>query len=306
MGEPDLRVGPNRVAFAVLDKANKLVAAHNFQLYFGKGEQDKAQGPVPVTFADDGLGEHAFYEAPVTFPSKGTWALLVAESTPQGMVGGGTEVQVGAPSNVPNVGEAAISTPTPTFADHKGVAAVCTREPNDPMHDISLDAALKNGKPTVLVFASPKFCTSRLCGPVVDQVLRVHDELSAKANFIHVEVYQDENGKVLAPAMLAWKLEAEPATFVIDKNGIVRTRFIGPVTAGEVRQGLLGVLNPEAKAAAAGAPGLSGLRLAAVGKAPAGKPPGERNPMLGLAAGASIVIALAAGIYVYKVIRKGL
>ncbi|MGI8426657.1 MAG: hypothetical protein ACR2FO_05700 [Actinomycetota bacterium] len=37
-----------------------------------------------------------------------------------------------------------------------------------------------------------------------------------------------------------------------------------------------------------------------------GQPPGERNPLLGLLAAASIVIVLAAGIYVYRVIRKGL
>jgi len=45
---------------------------------------------------------------------------------------------------------------------------------------------------------------------------------------------------------------------------------------------------------------------AAVPKRPAGKPPGERNPLLGLLAGASIMIALGAGIYVYRIIRKGL
>ncbi len=36
------------------------------------------------------------------------------------------------------------------------------------------------------------------------------------------------------------------------------------------------------------------------------KPPGEREPLVGLLAAASIVVAAGAGVYVYGVIRKGL
>lgn len=39
---------------------------------------------------------------------------------------------------------------------------------------------------------------------------------------------------------------------------------------------------------------------------PDAKPPGEREPLIGLLAAVSIVVAAAAGIYVYRVIRKGL
>ena len=36
------------------------------------------------------------------------------------------------------------------------------------------------------------------------------------------------------------------------------------------------------------------------------KPPGERNPVLGVAAVGAIILAGAAGLYVYRGIRKGL
>jgi hypothetical protein len=39
---------------------------------------------------------------------------------------------------------------------------------------------------------------------------------------------------------------------------------------------------------------------------PDAKPPGERDPLIGLLGAGSIVVAAAAGIYVYRVIRKGL
>ena len=48
--------------------------------------------------------------------------------------------------------------------------------------------------PFVLVFATPKFCTSRTCGPVVDVVEAVQKRFAGRGiRFIHVEIYQDNN-----------------------------------------------------------------------------------------------------------------
>jgi hypothetical protein len=47
---------------------------------------------------------------------------------------------------------------------------------------------MASGKPTVVSFATPLLCGSRMCGPVVDEQLLVFDELDDRANFIHVEI----------------------------------------------------------------------------------------------------------------------
>ena len=48
-------------------------------------------------------------------------------------------------------------------------------------------------KPIVLVFATPALCQSRVCGPVVDVAQQVADEYKGKADFIHMEVYNDND-----------------------------------------------------------------------------------------------------------------
>ncbi|TMD26627.1 MAG: hypothetical protein E6I94_10415, partial [Chloroflexi bacterium] len=56
---------------------------------------------------------------------------------------------------------------------------------------LSEDDAIKGHIPFVLVFATPAFCTSRQCGPTLDQVKAVAHE-TQKVSFINVEPYKLE------------------------------------------------------------------------------------------------------------------
>lgn len=123
--------------------------------------------------------------------------------------------------------------------------AIDTREPPTPMHSISLDRALGNGLPTVVVFATPLLCESRMCGPVVDEVLRVYDEVgTARANFVDVEIYPSRDTNKPAPAFVRWGFESEPWVLVVDRSGTIAARFEGPVTAPEVLAALGPLLRP--------------------------------------------------------------
>ena len=109
---------------------------------------------------------------------------------------------------------------------------ICTREPPDHLHYISLDQALTNGKPTVAVFSTPKFCTSMLCGPVTDEVTLLFQKYGpTKANFIHVEEFPTQDVSQQSPAFKAWGFLTEPWVIVIDSTGVIRARFEGPATA---------------------------------------------------------------------------
>ena len=144
------------------------------------------------------------------------------------------------------IGSKAVSVQTPTAPPSKP-REICTRVPPDPMHYVSLDAALRNGKPTVVTFATPLLCESRLCGPVVDEQLLAFQKVGrAKANFIHVEEFLPgpdlkppaptlENQ---SPAFKAWGFTTEPWTIVIDGSGVIRARFEGPVVAGQMEKAL--------------------------------------------------------------------
>jgi hypothetical protein len=110
------------------------------------------------------------------------------------------------------------------------------------MHDISLDAAMRAHKPIVFTIASPLLCTSRTCGPVVDEVVDLRARHKDKAIFIHAEPYKGDTAGALAPAAQAWKIPSEPWVWIIDATSVVRARFEGPVVAAEIEPELKKVL----------------------------------------------------------------
>lgn len=180
-----------------------------------------------------------FYTAEVDFPTPGNWIVVATTQTPSGRAAGEGAVPVVAGPVPAQVGTKARSVATPTASTAAALRRICTRTPPDPMHYLSLDHALGNGKPTVVVFATPLLCTSRMCGPVVDEVLVAYQATGKqRANFLHVEIYPTRDATKPAPAFRAWGFQTEPWTIVIDRHGIVRARFEGPVVAAQVRAAL--------------------------------------------------------------------
>jgi hypothetical protein len=137
---------------------------------------------------------------------------------------------------VPAVGETPPRIHTPTKASVAGdLAKIDTRDPHDDMHDVDFADALGK-KPVVLVFATPLLCQSRVCGPVVDIAEEVKSELGDKADFIHMEIYNDnEVAKGFRPQVAAFHLPSEPWVFVIDKQGKIAARIEGAYSAEELR-----------------------------------------------------------------------
>jgi hypothetical protein len=139
--------------------------------------------------------------------------------------------QVDAKSPSPTVGARAIPSESPTTSNPRGVNPICTRTPVCSMHDMTIAQAIGNGKPSVVIFATPRFCTSRTCGPAVDIVESVKKQVGAKANFVHVEVFRNaqvaltENGD--APTFAQWHLATEPWTYFIGANGVIKDRWLG-------------------------------------------------------------------------------
>ena len=91
-------------------------------------------------------------------------------------------------------------------------------------------------KPFVVVFATPKFCTSRTCGPVVDVVDAVRRRFRHTAvRFIHVEVYKRNNPTLgLNAFMRQWRLPSEPWIFLVGADGRIKAKLAGPVSVGEL------------------------------------------------------------------------
>jgi hypothetical protein len=155
--------------------------------------------------------------------------------------GRGNEVfQILEESPSPMVGQKAIATDSPTTDDPKDVDPICTRDPVCSMHDITIADAISNGKPTVVIFGTPRYCESRTCGPVVDYVERAKKKIKDDANFIHVEVWKNDKlvgqPKGDAPAFAEWKLGTEPWLYFIGDDGKVRDRWLGAAGPDEIRK----------------------------------------------------------------------
>jgi hypothetical protein len=211
----------------------------------------EAMGPFEATWHDEGIPERGVYVTRLPFPKDGAWLALVearpVDAIVQGQnhptsltVLGGTTLGVGRRGKSPIPGEKAISVATPTFSNAHGVKPICTSKPACSMHDTSLDVALRNGKPTVVIISTPRFCQSRTCGPVNDILdgVRKADGNRAAVNFVHIEVYKDDTDApakgIFAPAAAAWKTETEPAIYFVKPDGTIAERFIGATDRREV------------------------------------------------------------------------
>lgn len=250
-GQSALVTGTDIFSFGLVTSAGGLLAGGSPQVWVATGGASRALGPFtahPYQFtAYQRSGDTSpltpltsFYAAEVRIPTPGRWTVAVKVSG--SAAGAGTaNIAVVPPSQaVHPVGSKAVSTPTPVARSEAQARRICTRKPKpDPLHYISLDKALKNGKPTVVTFATPLLCTSKVCGPVVDEVTAVYDQVGrAKANFIHVEEYPTRNPAKPARAFSAWGFQTEPWVFVIDKGGSIRARYMGPVTAVQIAAAL--------------------------------------------------------------------
>jgi len=198
-----------------------------------KGESD-------APFKGQGLEGGGTYVAHLTFDKPGDWGVEVTASRPNG-----AHTTVRLPMNVialpvvPGVGQPAPLTHNPTARDVADVETIDSGRPPDDMHQLSIADAIQQHRPTLVVFATPAFCTSNTCGPEVKVVQSLEPAYRDRLAFIHVEIYKDfkpdPSKKQLAQAVIDWRLQSEPWIFLIDSKGIIQSRFEGPTATDEVK-----------------------------------------------------------------------
>jgi hypothetical protein len=253
--------GANRYPFGVLDRDQGQVTDAEVALYFAKvpepkrgarsksgsrGQQAKAEkqaldqpavGPFPASIESlatkpafraestlaDADAAKAVYSAELDFAREGGWR-IAAIARDGGELKGGLlpTVEVGGFHRVPRAGQTAPTIHTPTAQDvGDDLAKITTRIPPDTQNKVDYAEALGK-EPIVLLFATPQFCQSRVCGPVVDVAEQVKSEYEDEAAFIHMEIYNDNDpARGVRPQVRAFHLPSEPYLFTIDRRGVV-------------------------------------------------------------------------------------
>ena len=198
-----------------------------------KGESD-------APFKGAGLEGAGAYVAHLDLNPAGNWGMDITASRPSGeRLSQRLAFNVTATPIVPAVGQAAPLSRSPTIREVPDAEAIDSGRPPDDMHQLSIAEAIAQHRPTLVVFASPAFCTSRICGPEVHVVQSLEPGYRGRLAFIHIEIYRDfkpdPSKKQLAPTVAEWRLTTEPWVFLIDPNGVIHARFEGPTAADEVK-----------------------------------------------------------------------
>ena len=145
-------------------------------------------------------------------------------------------VVVNSATAAPDVGAPAFPSKTPTLANATLEELTTSTNPDPQLYRMSVADALAAKKPFVVVFATPKYCTSRTCGPVVDVVSAVRRKHAKSGiEFIHAEIYKDNDPtKGENTWVQEWKLPSEPWVFLVGADGKIKSRFEGTVSVNEL------------------------------------------------------------------------
>ncbi|MQF83045.1 hypothetical protein FIM02_02650 [SAR202 cluster bacterium AD-802-E10_MRT_200m] len=116
-----------------------------------------------------------------------------------------------------------------------------------PLNQVTLDEAAHSSKPFVIVFSSPMFCTSQMCGPVLDIVSTVSKQFNTELDFLHIEPYdltiaQTEGRLVRTGIFDEWELPSEPWVFIIDSDNRIVDRYEGLFTQKELEASILNLI----------------------------------------------------------------
>jgi len=233
-----------RLAFGLIDQGKRFLYAPTALYLARSGGKAKALGPFVApadllitdtpfrskTAASEESLFAAVYEAMVPLDAPGSYDVLAVAKVDGQDVAAGAQVKVVRPAQdkIPAVGERPPSVATDTLASAGGdVKAIDTRVPPGTMHDASF-ADVLGEKPTILLFATPQLCQSRVCGPVVDVAEQLKRTYGDRVQFIHQEVYVDNVvDKGLRPPLRAFNLQTEPWLFAVNAEGRITTRLEG-------------------------------------------------------------------------------
>lgn len=244
--------GKNRYPFGVFELDQTQVDDADVAMYFAKSPQSPVEGPLPAR-VDSLETKPAYRSKGVQGPGEATTVYVVDDVNfnrggpwlAVAVIKDGDEFSATRPTqspvvgqfpNVVGVGDKAPVISTPTAESVGGdLASIDTRQPPSSMHENDFKDVVGK-KPVVLEFATPALCQSRVCGPVVDVTEQVKDEVGDGVEFIHMEVWNDNDpNKGVRPQLKAFGLQTEPMTYLIGTDGKVKRRIEGAFGVAELK-----------------------------------------------------------------------
>lgn len=231
--------GDQRVLIALVDVAtNEFLAAGDREATVILRDEDGTPlGTYDLEFVWTLPDVRGVYSARLEIPAAGVYQITVTaeglnESGPTGFVAVEDPVVI-------TPGDVAPPSETRTIANFPDLSIISSDPDPDPeLYRLSVSEAVTNGTPSVIVFATPAFCTSQACGPMLDQVKALRGDYP-DVDFVHVEIYEDlqvdsREDLTVVESVVDWGLPSEPWVYVVDESGTVVSAFEGAMTDTEL------------------------------------------------------------------------
>jgi len=253
-----ITAGPSRFLFSLIDSTNAVLAAADVPVtvaFF-----DLAADPAtPVAtvdgaYLDPGTGR-GLYRASVDFRCTGEWGVVVTAGLASGEVTSRVIFEVAPSGTVPVIGAPAPRSDSPVGTTPEEIALISTDDDPDPdFYAQSIAGAVTSGRPAAILFATPQFCQTATCGPMLDLMETIAADFKDTVTFVNVEPYKlretdlglqpdlDANGSLQpVPSVVDWGLPTEPYLFIVDADGLITASFEGILGEDEVRAALMDV-----------------------------------------------------------------
>jgi hypothetical protein len=253
-GTSDLAPGPIRYTFLILDEHGRAIEKPSARVWIARTrdaapfvqatarfirvdvpEKNRPRMSGGLSHDDVEVG-NGVYVVNTRLDKPGIYWLLARPAGVKDLQALGTIV-LRIHASTPALGAKAPPSKTPTLGEAP-VRMLTTRVPPDrALLRYSIADSLRRHVPFVVTFATPAFCSSRVCGPVVDIVDRVRrDFAGTNVRFMHVEIYTRNNpSNGVNRFVKQWRLPSEPWTFLVGRDGRIKAKFEGVVSAGELR-----------------------------------------------------------------------
>lgn len=244
LGTPDLGVGTFRVAIALNDRGGLIrfpaVTLESARPKAGTSEPPTERVSAGFFAFPDGI--RGLYAAPMTFDRAGTWTVTALVPRPDG-----SSARVAIPITIaeraaaPVIGAEARKSKNRTAKDAPLTQLTTGSAPDPALYQHRIADSIEARRPVVLIFASPAFCTTPLCGPQVEDASELVKQYGDRVDFVHVDLFenpQDIKGdlKQARRSLLLkeWGLRTDQWTFVVDANGVIAGRFEAYVSRTEL------------------------------------------------------------------------
>ena len=247
----DLSTGTHRIGFLALGKTGVVnVPILEISLYYFNPDSGliELNSGIEASYKEWPYGSRGLYTLQFNFSNQGKHLLVANIPSENGFVEKAeVSFNINAQTIAPDVGQLAVKSDTKTYNSVDNPSQLTTGSNYDQnLYKYTLAEAVKRKNPVIVVFASPAFCVNAVCGPQVETLSLLADKFATKADFIHVDLYEnpekvqgDLSTAVISKAVKEWRLPSNEWTFIIDVNGTITARFQGFATFNELELELI-------------------------------------------------------------------